>query len=145
MCTHKGTLHIHAYKLMNGFSHEKIYDYFSFICCFSGLPAFDPLMESVTTGITTTAQFSCNVLSNPPATVTWFFNGAQIFNNDKFTLTPSLLTISNVQLSDDGFYKCRATNSFGNNETSARLTVTGDQYTPLLGIYCSLLFAPQSW
>ena len=91
----------------------------------SGIPAFDPLLQSQSASISSTVQFLCHVLSNPPATVTWSFNGAQLSNSDKYTITSTMLTVSNIQLSDDGYYQCRASNSFGTNHTNARLTVTG--------------------
>ena len=90
-----------------------------------GIPVFEPLLQSQTASLTSTTQFTCNVVSNPTATVTWAFNGAPLTNSDKYTISSTSLIISNLQMSDDGYYRCQASNSFGTNQTIAKLTVTG--------------------
>ena len=72
-----------------------------------------------------TAVFDCPVLSNPPAVVGWTFqDGTSISSGSKYIISPATtLTITNVQATDEQFYVCTATNTFGRNSTSARLTI----------------------
>lgn len=43
-------------------------------------------------------------------------------------MNASTLIISNVQLSDVGYYQCVAENAFGVNTTSAPLSIGGEPY-----------------
>ena len=90
-----------------------------------GTPRFGTLLQPVTVSVGASAQFSCNPEAVPTATESWSFNGQTITTGGQFVVTTGLLIISNVQMSNDGFYKCTATNTYGTNSTSARLTVTG--------------------
>ena len=72
------------------------------------------------------AVFECKVLSNPPANVSWRGpSSLPLSNSDRISVTPSTLTISGVQASDEGFYECIATNDYGTNTTSSRITIGG--------------------
>ena len=44
----------------------------------------------------------------------------------KISFTESQLTITNVQEENDGFYECIASNAFGSNITSAKLSVNSE-------------------
>ena len=90
-----------------------------------GTPTFSSLMQPSTISVGGTATFSCMATAVPSATITWSFNGQTITSGGQFTITDVSLIISNVQMSNAGFYKCTATNTYGTNSTSARLTVTG--------------------
>ena len=59
----------------------------------------------------------CTVSGQPPPTITWIHNGAQV-NNDSVLITSSstfnsTLTVLSVQSDDEGSYQCMATNSLG--------------------------------
>ena len=83
------------------------------------------------------AEFNCDVLSIPPATVSWSYDSGGVQRNlttgGRVTISPSTtLTITNVRESDEGYYICTAQNSFGRNTSSGRLTVGSEWY------YCNL-------
>ena len=74
------------------------------------------------------ALFDCAVLSDPPATVSWTYEYGSttyaITTGPRITISPpTTLMITNVQMSDEGFYVCGAVNSYGRNSTSGRLTI----------------------
>ena len=110
-----------------------IYIYIQQLCDFmltaAGHPEFGTTLPSITVAEGGRAEFNCDVISVPPATVlTWTYESAGIQHNltsgGRITISPpTSLIISNVQPSDDGYYICTAENSFGRNSTSGRLTV----------------------
>ena len=94
----------------------------------SGQPSFRQPLSPVITPAGNQAVFQCNVISNPPATVSWTYGTPQqnLSNGGRIFFNSSTLIISNVQSSDEGYYHCIAQNSFGVNSTSAALTIGGD-------------------
>ena len=89
-----------------------------------GVPAFDPPLEAQTVSTGSTVTIKCNVISNPEVTeIIWEFGGAVLSNSVQYTINGQQLTITNVQLTNDGYYTCKATNMQGTNTTSAKLTV----------------------
>ena len=103
----------------------------------TGLPAFGSLLQPVSTTVGNSVSFSCTVDANPTPTISWAFNTQTLSSEGQYSIstvpsggvmTVSTLLISNVQLSNNGFYRCSATNSFGKNSTAAKLTVTGRSY-----------------
>lgn len=108
-----------------------------------GHPAFAEPLSPVVAPLGGQAVFTCFVLSNPPATVSWVFGvpPQPLVEGGRITISetpPFTLTISNVQAADEGFYECVAENSYGPNITSARLSI-GDPPTPL-----AVLLTPSS-
>ena len=93
----------------------------------TGRPAFSPSLPAVEVSIGGQAVFTCSVLSNPPATVSWAFGNPPqpLSTNQRIVVANTTLTINNVQSSDEGFYECIANNSYGRNSTSGRLTIAG--------------------
>lgn len=71
---------------------------------------------------------SCNATGNPQPTISWTRNGFPVNTSNNSSISFSedkkLLTITNVNRTDSGEYRCLANNSLG-NETSdvARLDV----------------------
>ena len=63
---------------------------------------------------------SCNATGNPAPTISWRKNGSPISNN-RISLSPDKkqLTITNVNRTDSGEYRCVASNSLGNDTSSA--------------------------
>lgn len=90
-----------------------------------GTPMFGSLLQALTISVGASAQFTCSVEAVPAATISWSYNEQTLTTGGQFVVTAGTLIISNVQMSNDGFYKCTATNTYGTNSTSARLTVTG--------------------
>ena len=96
----------------------------------SGHPEFGTPLPSITVAVGGRAEFTCDVLSIPPASVSWSHDSGGVQRNltsgGRFTISSSpstALTITNVQESDEGYYICTAQNSFGRNATSGWLTV----------------------
>ena len=93
----------------------------------SGHPEFGAPLPSITAAVGGRGEFNCDVLSIPPASISWSHDsGGVLTSGGRFTISPTpsiTLTITNVQESDEGYYICTAQNSFGRNATSGRLTV----------------------
>lgn len=72
--------------------------------------------------------FKCAVRGVPTPNVEWFKDGISIQNNSDFQTTFNnglcSLTIEETMLADTANFHCRATNSAGQTETLARLSVT---------------------
>ena len=63
---------------------------------------------------------SCNATGNPEPTITWTKNGTLISNNSRISSPQEKqLTITNVNRTDSGEYRCVASNSLGNDTSSA--------------------------
>ena len=90
----------------------------------TGVPAFDPLLQPQTLSVGSNAILQCNVVSNPSATTQWSFNDEELSDGGQYEIDGEQLTVLSVQASNGGFYKCTATNSFGKNATTAKLSVT---------------------
>lgn len=72
--------------------------------------------------------FKCAVRGTPTPNVEWFKDGISIQNNSDYQTTFNnglcTLTIEEAMTADTANFHCRATNSAGQDETLARLTVT---------------------
>ena len=101
--------------------------FFSFLA-FSGVPAFDPLLESQTVVAGSTVTFQCSAIGDPPPSITWSHNNEILSVGGKISFTESQLIITNVQEENDGFYECSASNIFGSNITSAKLSVNSEWF-----------------
>ncbi|XP_045072298.1 protogenin B-like [Coregonus clupeaformis] len=82
-----------------------------------------PVPLEVTEG--SVARFTCQVTSNPPATITWELDQSTLpLETDRITVLPNgVLQIQNVQLEDAGKYRCVATN-IGNRVKSSEGTLS---------------------
>lgn len=70
------------------------------------------------------------MLSNPAAVVSWSYELGTVTQSlstgERVTIAPpNVLTITNVQEEDAGYYVCSALNTFGRNMTSGRLLIGG--------------------
>ena len=110
--------------------------FFSLSLSPTGRPAFSPPLPAVEVSIGGQAVFTCSVLSNPPATVSWAFGHPPqpLSTNQRIVVANTTLTINNVRGSDEGFYECIANNSYGRNSTSGRLTIAGSNDSFQMGI-----------
>ena len=85
-----------------------------------------------------TVTFTCVVDSQPTAQIIWFFdNGIDISRISIMTDIPSTqrqvstLTLSSVQLGDQGLWTCNATSPYGSISSSASLTIFGKTNTDI--------------
>src|SRR6185437_15400933 len=86
---------------------------------------YPPVITSQPTNLTVSvgnnATFMVTAVSTVPLNYQWYFNSSNIIS----AATNSSLTITNVQLTDAGFYSAAVTSKFGSVTTSnAILTVT---------------------
>lgn len=82
-------------------------------CCQAlSRPTFTQTGEVISVPQGTTATLHCGATSYPPSTVTW----VPATNDARYQTTGQDLVISNAQLSDSGFIRCRATNVLGTSE-----------------------------
>eukprot|EP00057_Strongylocentrotus_purpuratus_P009094 XP_011663568.1 PREDICTED: hemicentin-2 [Strongylocentrotus purpuratus] len=90
-----------------------------------GRPGFFVTPEPITVILGGTATFLCEANGSPASTVDWLNPRDNIITTGgRLTSTSTLLTITNTQETDGGYYTCRATNAWGENTASALLTVT---------------------
>uniref|UniRef100_A0A182T7P7 Ig-like domain-containing protein n=1 Tax=Anopheles maculatus TaxID=74869 RepID=A0A182T7P7_9DIPT len=85
--------------------------------------------------------FECHFAGNPKPDILWYRNGKIIIANDRTKIrtseNTSTLTIYPVEVSDFGFYKCKAMNEAGTTESIAKLiesivpTLTDDEKAEL--------------
>lgn len=97
---------------------------------FPGIPAFATPLSPITVPLGGRATLECLVLSNPPASTSWFYELGSITRSiateGRITISPAnILTIVNVEDTDAGYYVCSAQNAFGRNMTSGRLQIGG--------------------
>ena len=64
---------------------------------------------------------SCNAIGNPEPSITWTKDGSAIISNSRISLLADKkqLTIKSVDRTDSGEYQCVASNSLGNDTSSA--------------------------
>lgn len=64
---------------------------------------------------------------DPKAKITWYFNDKEIRLNKRIKATyendEAVLTISDAEVKDAGWYRCEASNKLGRVETQCSLTV----------------------
>ena len=69
-----------------------------------------------------TVAFTCNADGNPVPTISWARNGSPIDTDDNYRITFSedkkQLTMTNVNRTDSGEYRCVANNSLGNDSSN---------------------------
>lgn len=75
------------------------------------------------------AEFSCSFDGQPFTGVIWDHNGQSLVDTDRVRSSQSgslfSLLIQDVGVVDQGTYCCTATNQYGQNSSSAQLTVEG--------------------
>ena len=64
---------------------------------------------------------SCNATGNPVPTISWTKDGSPISSNSRISLSSDnkQLTITNVNRTDSGEYRCVANNKLGNDTSNA--------------------------
>ena len=83
------------------------------------------------------ASFTCQASSEPVPTISWYFNGSPVDEDNTIkyiisimslntTTISNTLTIMSVESSDVGTYMCRATNVLSSGTSSGILTVNGE-------------------
>ncbi|KAJ8037722.1 Hemicentin-1 [Holothuria leucospilota] len=90
-----------------------------------GRPGFVTLPSPQVSIIGSSVTFLCATTTSPAATIQWLNPAENIIqNSQRFLVSGGNLRIDNVQLSDEGYYTCKATNEYGTNTAAALLTVT---------------------
>lgn len=77
-----------------------------------------------------TAVFECLPYGNPFPVIKWLKDGVEVSPNDRMSVeslndNTQRLTIRETTSSDEGFYRCVASNEFGTSSTKAELIVEG--------------------
>ena len=74
-----------------------------------------------------TARFTCNLIGEPRPTVTWFKDGKQLPNVDRYQMidngSESTLEIQDITPPDSGVYECVVKNSAGEARCKAKLNI----------------------
>ncbi|KAI8489165.1 Contactin-3 [Branchiostoma belcheri] len=71
-----------------------------------------------------TEVFSCESEGSEPLVYSWYFGRDKIVtDNVKYIVATDKLTVKNLDLNDEGSYRCIITNDWGVNATEIRLTV----------------------
>ncbi|KAM3915384.1 hemicentin-1 [Leptodactylus fuscus] len=70
-------------------------------------------------------SLSCDVQSHPPATITWYRDGFQVYSKDNIRILPGGRTLQILKAQEDntGSYSCIASNEAGADEHHYNLTV----------------------
>lgn len=76
------------------------------------------------------AKFSCKIENYDQSTqVTWYFGIRQLENNDKYEITYNeglaTIYIKDIRKSDDGTYRCKVVNDYGEDSSYGELFVIG--------------------
>ena len=85
-----------------------------------------PLHETKTEGDNVT--FTCNAIGNPKPSILWTRDGSPLETRDNssrisLSVDKKKLTITSVNRTDSGEYRCVAENSVGNDTSNAKLDV----------------------
>ena len=75
-------------------------------------------------------QLQCKLTGDPTPSVHWYKDGSCIDDNPDYDITRDrqgvcTLTIEEVFKDDAGRFTCKSQNQFGGDETSSKITVTG--------------------
>lgn len=96
---------------------------------FSGHPVITSARD-VNDVVNSNVVLTCNVISNPPPNITWYFNGSAISTNSNNRglnlLKNGSLRITQALKSDSGVYTCEARNIFGGRNETLTLRITGN-------------------
>jgi len=112
-----------------------IYSLHLLVCSVSPAVSLGVIDEAQNEG--DTASFTCQATGKPVPTISWYFNGVPVDENNimKYTISmmslntttiSNTLTIMNVEPSDVGTYTCNATNVVSRDISSGVLTVNGE-------------------
>lgn len=97
---------------------------------YSSIPTLALKMNDLIVCLGDMAQFNCSFTGEPLIDILWDHNGRRLTNTERLQCIMDhegvlSLIILNVQLTDEGSYRCTVKNANGENQTSARLTVEG--------------------
>lgn len=97
-----------------------------------GSPSLTMKMSDIRVNAGDLAQFSCSFDGQPFTDVVWDHNGQMVTVTERVNCAQNgdllSLTIHNVQLADEGSYRCSVKNNNGENRTSAQLRVEGGYF-----------------
>ncbi|XP_071843255.1 hemicentin-1-like isoform X2 [Apostichopus japonicus] len=96
-----------------------------------GRPGFMTSPSPQVALVGSSVTFQCTTSGSPAATIVWQNeNEETISNSQRVLVSTNSLRITDVRLSDGGYYTCKAFNEYGENKASALLTVT-DSFVPV--------------
>lgn len=94
-------------------------------------PSFTRSLKKVDGSIGSDVTLECRVAGSQPMVITWYKDDKEIHSDDKhkveFSEFKAIVTITSLEQSDGGVYKCRASNDAGVKETSGTLSVKGQK------------------
>ena len=98
------------------------------ILTLSAPPVFLPSPSEVKTiEGTSSVTLPCPASSEPPPTITWYFQQMILTFSDKYTIDPAgTLTVFEVNPQDAGIYTCMAANVAGTKTRTLTLKVGGE-------------------
>lgn len=100
------------------------------------IPAkFTSQLESADVSEGEPLKLKCTVVGKPDPNITWFKDQQQVQESDRIKLKVTsdntcILNILKSDMDDEGTYTCSATNSAGKDNTSAKVTVSGEGKAP---------------
>lgn len=106
----------------------KVQQHMSSLEEYSSKPSLTLKMNDLIVSLGDMAQFNCS-FTGEPTEIVWDHNGRTLTNTERVQCMDHggllSLIILNVQLADEGSYRCTVKNENGENRTSARLMVEG--------------------
>lgn len=94
-------------------------------------PNINPRLKDTTVPEGGTVEFKVRVYGSPDLKITWYHNDVVIKISDRFDIswdkTTAKLVIKNVTTKEAGTYTLKVTNEFGEDQSSAELTVTAKE------------------
>ena len=96
-------------------------------CYYTVVPVIIRPPEAVEAEVNSSIMLTCVSEGVPPPEVTFYFNGEEMKNDDeRITIDGHIVTIDQVDISDDGMYHCSATNDADSVESiPVRVTIFG--------------------
>lgn len=106
-------------------------------------PRFDVELRGVVTVVGSTAKLSAKVIGHPTPTIEWYKDDKEVLHGGRLRFEESpdgeiTLVARDVRLTDQGRYKCVATNRLGKDFSSSSLIVTGKPITGIFSIFSKL-------
>ncbi|XP_025080891.1 inactive tyrosine-protein kinase transmembrane receptor ROR1-like isoform X2 [Pomacea canaliculata] len=102
-----------------------------------GYISLDIAMRNVTKYRTQQVRLRCEISGNPLPSYTWYKNSTPLRDNDdngRISIRPTIwgsrLRLDDLRSSDTGYYTCKASNNFGDKDTTGILLVKDEDPPP---------------
>uniref|UniRef100_A0A3Q3GV38 Ig-like domain-containing protein n=1 Tax=Labrus bergylta TaxID=56723 RepID=A0A3Q3GV38_9LABR len=94
-------------------------------------PSFTKSLKKVDGSVGSNVTLECRVAGSQPMIVSWYKDDKEIHSDGKYKIDVSestaSVTVTGLEQTDGGVYKCRASNDAGEKETSGTLSVRGQR------------------